>query len=184
MTGEGTIATAVEAMKAGEFDYILKPFKLSAVLPVLARAAAIRRLRREKAALEHRLRERNAEPTHVAKNNTNAYFLPKSDGEVTALEQRDTKAAVNAFGELQKAFHRDSNTLKNASLYVDFDGTFKAPSAVTARFTIDWSKWEPEFEDYYGFFTAVTKLADSQDINDLFAATNFEGAGLLWLLVA
>jgi len=61
MTGEGTIATAVEAMKAGALDYILKPFKLSAVLPVLARAAAVRRLRREKAALEHRLRERNAE---------------------------------------------------------------------------------------------------------------------------
>ena len=61
MTGEGTIATAVEAMKAGALDYILKPFKLSAVLPVLARAAAVRRLRREKAALEHSLRERNAE---------------------------------------------------------------------------------------------------------------------------
>ena len=27
MTGEGTIATAVEAMKAGALDYILKPFK-------------------------------------------------------------------------------------------------------------------------------------------------------------
>src|SRR4051794_8281987 len=29
MTGEGTIATAVAAMKAGALDYILKPFKLS-----------------------------------------------------------------------------------------------------------------------------------------------------------
>ncbi len=34
MTGEGTIATAVEAMKSGALDYILKPFKLSAILPV------------------------------------------------------------------------------------------------------------------------------------------------------
>ena len=41
----------------------------------------------------------------------------------------------------------------------------------TDRFTIDWSKWEPEFEDYYGFFKAVTELADSQDTIDLFAAT-------------
>ncbi len=38
MTGKGTIATAVEAMKEGALDYVLKPFKLSAILPVLGRA--------------------------------------------------------------------------------------------------------------------------------------------------
>src|SRR5689334_9330718 len=48
MTGAGTIATAVEAMKAGAFDFILKPFKLSVILPVLSRALTVRRLRREK----------------------------------------------------------------------------------------------------------------------------------------
>ena len=47
MTGHGTIDTAVQAMKEGALDYILKPFKLSAVLPVLARASAVRRLRME-----------------------------------------------------------------------------------------------------------------------------------------
>jgi two-component system sensor histidine kinase/response regulator len=61
MTGEGTIATAVEAMKSGAMDYILKPFKLSAVLPVLERALSARRLRLENAALEKRIRERTAE---------------------------------------------------------------------------------------------------------------------------
>lgn len=38
----------------------------------------------------------------------------------------------------------------------------------TDRFTIDWSRWEPEFEDYYGFFNAVTELADLPDAIDLF----------------
>lgn len=38
----------------------------------------------------------------------------------------------------------------------------------TDRFSIDWSKWEPEFEDYYGFFKAVTELADSPETVDLF----------------
>src|SRR5512134_3075329 len=38
MTGHGTVQTAVEAMKVGAFDYILKPFKMTEVLPVLARA--------------------------------------------------------------------------------------------------------------------------------------------------
>ena len=51
MTGHGTIDTAVEAMQAGALDYILKPFNLSVILPVLSRALAVRQLRRENAAL-------------------------------------------------------------------------------------------------------------------------------------
>jgi DNA-binding NtrC family response regulator len=47
MTGQGTIQTAVEAMKAGAFDYVLKPFRLQQVLPVLDRAMGVRRLRLE-----------------------------------------------------------------------------------------------------------------------------------------
>jgi len=61
MTGEGTISSAVEAMKTGALDYILKPFKLSAILPVLSRALAVRRLRIRNAELEQRVRERTAE---------------------------------------------------------------------------------------------------------------------------
>jgi signal transduction histidine kinase len=61
MTGEGTIGTAVEAMKSGALDYILKPFKLSAILPVLGRGLAMRRLRLEKAALERRVQEHAVE---------------------------------------------------------------------------------------------------------------------------
>jgi hypothetical protein len=61
MTGEGTIATAVAAMTTGALDYILKPFKLSVILPVLSRALAMRRLRLENAALAQRLREHAAD---------------------------------------------------------------------------------------------------------------------------
>ncbi|MGH2745349.1 MAG: sensor histidine kinase, partial [Thermoleophilaceae bacterium] len=42
-------------------DYILKPFKLSVIVPVLARALAVRRLRVENAELERRVREHTAE---------------------------------------------------------------------------------------------------------------------------
>lgn len=58
MTGEGTITTAVEAMKSGAFDYILKPFKLSFILPVLSRAMSLRRLRHENIALQQRIHQR------------------------------------------------------------------------------------------------------------------------------
>ena len=47
MTGQGTIETAVQAMQAGALDYVLKPLKVSAILPVLSRAVAVRRLRLE-----------------------------------------------------------------------------------------------------------------------------------------
>lgn len=61
MTGEGSIDTAVEAMKAGALDYILKPFRLSVILPVLSRALSVRRLHQENALLERRIRERTEE---------------------------------------------------------------------------------------------------------------------------
>jgi signal transduction histidine kinase len=57
MTGHAAIDTAIEAMKAGALDYVLKPFKLSVILPVLARALNVRRMRIEIAQLQQRLRE-------------------------------------------------------------------------------------------------------------------------------
>ena len=47
MTGQGTIQTAVDAMKIGAFDYVLKPFRLATMLPTLTRAINARRLRLE-----------------------------------------------------------------------------------------------------------------------------------------
>lgn len=61
MTGHGTIDTAVQAMKSGALDYILKPFNLSTIVPVLERAMTVRNLRLENAALTHRVAERNAQ---------------------------------------------------------------------------------------------------------------------------
>ncbi len=61
MTGAGTISSAVEAMKAGAFDYLLKPFTLAALLPVVARALSVRNLRLENAALQRGMRERTEE---------------------------------------------------------------------------------------------------------------------------
>ena len=47
MTGQGTIQTAVEAIKLRAFDYVLKPFKPAALLPLLSRAMEMRHLRME-----------------------------------------------------------------------------------------------------------------------------------------
>lgn len=67
---------------------------------------------------------------HEAKNKANAYFLTKSASEVQAEQSNDIAAAHEAFKELQNRFHQESNDLKNASLYVDFDGKFISPRDV------------------------------------------------------
>ncbi|OGW38875.1 MAG: hypothetical protein A2Y97_12160 [Nitrospirae bacterium RBG_13_39_12] len=46
ITGQGTIQTAVEAMKTGAFDYILKPMDWKILKTVLSRAMEVRRLRK------------------------------------------------------------------------------------------------------------------------------------------
>jgi len=79
MTGHGTIATAVEAMKSGALDYILKPFDLRVILRVLARTQAMLRLRRENVALLERLSLRTVEleaanrELHVANRELEAF---------------------------------------------------------------------------------------------------------------
>jgi signal transduction histidine kinase len=61
MTGRGSIDSAVQAMQSGALDYILKPFKLSAILPVISRALAIRQLRLENTELQDKIRQRTME---------------------------------------------------------------------------------------------------------------------------
>jgi AbiV family abortive infection protein len=67
--------------------------------------------------------------SHEAKNYANAYFAKLTPQELDAREQKDTKRAVEAFERLQEKFHEESNSAKNASLYVDFkDNRFLTPS--------------------------------------------------------
>ena len=47
MTAHGTTDTAIEAMRRGAFDYILKPFEMEELFPVIARATAAGRRGRE-----------------------------------------------------------------------------------------------------------------------------------------
>mgnify|MGYP000884181698 CR=1 FL=1 len=55
VTGQGSIESAVDAMKVGAFDFLEKPFRMAEVLPVLARAVAVRRLRVENIQLRETL---------------------------------------------------------------------------------------------------------------------------------
>jgi two-component system, sensor histidine kinase and response regulator len=61
MTGHGTVDTAVSALQFGALDYVLKPFRLNVILPVISRALDIRHLRIENASLQKREREQAQE---------------------------------------------------------------------------------------------------------------------------
>ncbi|HKP97843.1 MAG TPA: response regulator [Fibrobacteria bacterium] len=72
MTGHGTIDSAVQAMKDGALDFILKPFKLKAIAPILDRALSVRKLRTENKALAKHVAERTAE-LEAANNELEAF---------------------------------------------------------------------------------------------------------------
>jgi signal transduction histidine kinase len=61
MTGHGTIDTAIRALQGGAMDYVLKPFSMDSVKPIIDRAVSIRRLGRENALLRERERQRSEE---------------------------------------------------------------------------------------------------------------------------
>jgi len=49
ITGQGTIQTAVEAMKVGAFDLLVKPLDFKMLRPILSRAVEVQRLRQSEA---------------------------------------------------------------------------------------------------------------------------------------
>jgi len=99
MTGAGTIVTAVEAMKAGALDYVLKPFELSAILPVLSRALTMRRLRVENLALHRRVEERTGELETANR------ALRKSEEELRTLAHWAMQVQEIESAELSLALH-------------------------------------------------------------------------------
>ncbi len=55
MTGFGTVETAIDAMKQGAYDYILKPFKVEEIVHVVQRGSEKKRLATENLRLREAL---------------------------------------------------------------------------------------------------------------------------------
>jgi DNA-binding NtrC family response regulator len=68
MTAFGTVETAVEAMKAGASDYILKPFSLDEMRMVVHKELDVHRLRAENRSLREALQQRYQHPNVVARS--------------------------------------------------------------------------------------------------------------------
>jgi DNA-binding NtrC family response regulator len=68
MTAFGTVETAVEAMKAGASDYVLKPFSLDEMRMVVHKELDVHRLREENRSLRDALKKRYEHPNIVARS--------------------------------------------------------------------------------------------------------------------
>src|SRR6202048_3667804 len=68
MTAFGTVETAVEAMKAGASDYVLKPFSLDEMRMMIHKELDVHKLREENRSLREALGKRFADPNVVARS--------------------------------------------------------------------------------------------------------------------
>jgi len=68
MTAYGSVETAVEAMKSGASDYVLKPFSLAEMRLVVRKELDVEKLRRENRSLREALGQRYSHPNVVAQS--------------------------------------------------------------------------------------------------------------------
>jgi DNA-binding NtrC family response regulator len=93
MTAFGSVETAVEAMKAGASDYVLKPFSLSEMRMVIHKELDVRNLREENRSLREALGQRYSHPNIVARS-------PKMQEALAIVERvAPTNATVLLGGE-------------------------------------------------------------------------------------
>jgi len=120
MTAFGTVETAVEAMKAGASDYVLKPFSLAEMRMVIHKELDVRNLREENRELREALGKRYAHPNVVARS-------PKMQ-EVLATVERvaPTNSTVLLGGEsgvgkdlIARAIHEKSRRARGPFLKIN-----------------------------------------------------------------
>lgn len=120
MTAFGSVETAVDAMKAGASDYVLKPFSLTEMRMVIHKELDVRNLREENRSLREALGKRYAHPNVVARS-------PKMQ-EVLAMVERvaPTNATVLLGGEsgvgkdlIARAIHEKSRRASGPFLKIN-----------------------------------------------------------------
>src|SRR5207253_10606153 len=92
MTAFGTVETAVEAMKAGASDYVLKPFSLDEMRMVIHKELDVRRLREENRSLRERLQQqRYQHPNIVARSPKMQNVLAKVERVAATKDRKSTR---------------------------------------------------------------------------------------------
>jgi DNA-binding NtrC family response regulator len=120
MTAFGSVETAVEAMKAGAADYVLKPFSLAEMRLVIHKELDVRNLREENRSLREALGKRYSHPNVIARS-------PKMQEVLATLERvAPTNATVLLGGEsgvgkdlIARAIHEKSRRASGPFLKIN-----------------------------------------------------------------
>jgi response regulator RpfG family c-di-GMP phosphodiesterase len=121
MTGFGTVETAIEAMKKGAYDYILKPFKVEEVVHIVQRGLDRQRLQAENIRLKEALtlyRVSEAIATSLDADHVLDVILRASldevEGDVATLHLQDP--ATGRYEERVQLASGNGETIKSGSL--------------------------------------------------------------------
>lgn len=91
ITGRGTIESAIEAMKGGAFDYLLKPFRFEMLAPIFARAMKVRQLMQSEDTYRSLIQELNDKVGELQKSRCKGL-----DGELKLLELTEEVESLKA----------------------------------------------------------------------------------------
>ncbi len=142
MTGFGTVETAIEAMKKGAYDYVLKPFKVEEVVRIIQRGLDRQKLRAENIRLREALtlyRVSEAMATSLDIDQVLDVILratlDESGGDVATLHLQD--ANNGEYVERIKLIHEDCEPVSDAhmpSLEIsELQGHFAAGKPILAH---------------------------------------------------
>ncbi len=131
LTAYGTLDTALEAMREGAYDYVVKPFVMQQLLLVVRNAFRMSNLLEENQKLSYYLKEmyRNLEAMKMLKNDRDGAAKRASKKKAANSENNDTAAADgNTLVEEKKMLSEDVkkysaliNELKDSDLLADND---------------------------------------------------------------
>ena len=121
MTGFGTVETAIEAMKKGAYDYVLKPFKVEEVVRLLRRGLDTQKLKAENIRLRealtlYRVSEAMASSLEIDQvlDVILRATLDESEGDVATLHLEDPQ--TGSYIERIKLFGNDSEPVPDAHM--------------------------------------------------------------------
>jgi response regulator RpfG family c-di-GMP phosphodiesterase len=124
MTGFGTVETALEAMKKGAYDYILKPFKVDSVMRVVERGLDRQRLQTENIQLREALTIYRVSEAIATSLNLDHVLdvilraaLDEADADVASLHLKDPREPRgNRYEERVKLINPHSGMTMSATL--------------------------------------------------------------------
>ena len=136
MTGFGTVETAIDAMKRGAYDYILKPFKVEEVIHVVQRGLEKQRLAAENLRLKEALSLYKVSEAIAASLSLEEVLATVGD---TAIHE----IHADTGSRLDECTHADSIVTRRAGIYDDGTsrvGCGRLDAATTTSIAINCSR--------------------------------------------